>query len=303
MANIPAHQRPRTNLTRAVCRQMLALWIALALTACSTLSTAPDHSWENRLRGDAIALLGEIHDNPEHHRQRLNVLRRALMAGWRPAIAMEQFDRERQTDIDRARRERPHDAQYVLDLAGLSTSTRSNWNWDFYRPFVELALEFNVPLIAANLSNADIRKVVREGYPAVFDSETLQMLGLNTSLPESLQTAQASAIAIGHCGALPPKMIPAMARGQFARDAVMASIISQHAAQGVVLLAGNSHVRRDIGVARWLSPALKTRTFAVGYLERDLDTTSNAAFDAVVLTAAKARTDPCIDFKKRLLPP
>ena len=51
-------------------------------------------------------------------------------------------------------------------------------------------------------------------------------------------------------------MWPLMARAQFARDAVMARALAAHAERGVVLLAGNGHVRRDIGVPRWLaSPA------------------------------------------------
>jgi len=46
-----------------------------------------------------------VHDNAALHRDRLDVLRRAVAhAGWRPAIAMEQFDIDRQPDIERARR-------------------------------------------------------------------------------------------------------------------------------------------------------------------------------------------------------
>ena len=49
-------------------------------------------------------------------------------------------------------------------------------------------------------------------------------------------------------------MWPRMAQAQFARDAVMAEVLRRSAPQGggVVLLAGNGHVRRDIGVPRWL---------------------------------------------------
>ena len=290
--------------------RIAALLLTLMLTACA--ATPVQHAWEDRLRGDAIALLGELHDNAEHHRQRLAVLRRAFAAGWRPAIAMEQFDRERQVDIDRARRERPRDAQHVINLATQSSgATRGNWNWDFYRPFVELALEYEVPLIAANLSSADTSKVVREGFAALFDAGQLKSLGLDQPIPLEpipldMQAAQAREIDTGHCNALPAKMLPAMARGQMARDAVMALILSQHTAvnerrtPGVVLIAGNGHVRRDIGVPRWLAPALRARTIAVGYLEHGGASALEAAFDAVVRTAAAERTDPCIEFKKRM---
>ena len=282
-----------------------SLCLAAALAGCAAIM--PRHHWEDRLQGDAIVLLGEIHDNAEHHQQRLKVLRRALSAGWRPAIAMEQFDRERQADIDRARHEKPRDAQHVINVAGLSTGASrgsgNNWHWDYYRPFVALALEYDVPLIAANLSSADTNKVVRGGLPAVFSAKSMRALGLSTPVPPDMQAAQEREIDIGHCSALPPHMLPAMARGQLARDAVMASIVSTHAAQGLVLLAGNGHVRRDIGMPRWLNSAQLARTFAVGFLEHDRTAASDTSFDAVVQTAAAERPDPCVEFKKRLKPP
>ena len=212
----------RRQITITIRHLLPGLWLAATLTSCAAIT--PGHDWENRLRGDAIVLLGEIHDNAEHHRQRLEIVRRAFSAGWRPAIAMEQFDRERQTDIDRARRERPHDAQHVINLAGLSASARNNWHWDSYRPFVELALEYGVPLIAANLSNADISKVVRSGLPAVFDAESMQALGFSVPISPALQAAQERGIDIGHCSALPPHILPSMACGAGAWRCMRAAV-------------------------------------------------------------------------------
>jgi uncharacterized iron-regulated protein len=68
--------------------------------------------WDHRLRGNAVVLLGEVHDNARQHELRSTALQRAFAAGWRPAIAMEQFDLDRQADIDRARRERPGDVAH-----------------------------------------------------------------------------------------------------------------------------------------------------------------------------------------------
>ena len=278
---------------------VVALLLAGSLAGCATVPSSD--VWENRLRGDAIALLGEVHDNAEHHRQRLEILRRAFAAGWRPAIAMEQFDRERQEDIDRARIEKPRDAQHVIDLATAPKAARGgNWQWNFYRPFVELALEYEVPLIAANLSNAEAGQVVREGYAAVFDAAQVKSLGLHATVPAELQAAQEREIDVGHCNVLPAKALPAMVRGQFARDAVMASIVNQHASRGVVLLAGNGHVRRDIGVPRWLNASARARTLAVGFLEAGGSSQRDSAFDTLVRTVAVERVDPCLAFKQRM---
>ena len=266
---------------------------ALALFLCACTTVVPSAGWESRLRGDAVVQLGEVHDNAEQHRLRLAVLQRAIDAGWRPAIVMEQFDRERQPDIDRARRERPLDAGHVVDLAG-----GRGWNWDFYRPVVELALRHRLPLVAGDLSNADTTKVVRGGYPAVFDAAAVATLELDRPIAADWQAAQEREIDAGHCHALPATLWPRMARAQFARDAVLAAALSGHADQGAVLIAGNGHVRRDIGVPRWLALDPR-RLLSVAFLEDGDDATPTAAFDAVVRTAPAERSDPCAAFEKR----
>jgi len=53
----------------------------------------------------AGGVLGEIHDNAAQHAVRAQALEQLLQAGLRPALAFEQFDRERQSDIDRVRKQ------------------------------------------------------------------------------------------------------------------------------------------------------------------------------------------------------
>jgi uncharacterized iron-regulated protein len=270
-----------------------AVFLALAAILAACAGDPGRAPWEPRLSGDAIVLLGEVHDNAEQHRLRLELLRRAFVAGWRPAVAMEQIDRERQADVERARRERPDDAQHVIDLA----APAAGWSWDLYRPYVALALAYDVPLVAANLSAADAKRIVRGGLADVFDPAGLARLGLDRKVPSDWQAAQEREIDAGHCHALPRTSWPAMARVQFARDAVMADVLREHAPRGVVLLAGNGHVRRDLGVPRWLSPAEQARAFAVGFLEEG-DETAAGAYDAVVYTARAERPDPCAAFQR-----
>jgi uncharacterized iron-regulated protein len=274
--------------------RLAGLCIAAAVASCAT--TVPVQPWEPRLGGDAIVLLGEVHDNAAQHRLRLDLLRRALAAGWRPAIVMEQFDVERQADIDRARREQPRDAQYLIDRAATRAARPGEgWNWAFYRPYVALALEYDVPLLAANLADADTRRIVRGGLAASFDAERLAALGLDRPVASDLQQAQEREIDRGHCSALPAALWPRMAQAQFARDAVMADVLRHHSQRGAVLLAGNGHVRRDLGVPRWLG-AEAPRLFTVGLLEHDDTQTPPGAFDATLRTEVAERPDPCARF-------
>jgi len=288
-------------MSRSTARGALYLALATLLAAlCGAVDTeSAPFPWEDRLRGDAIVLLGEVHDNPVQHRLRLEVLRRAFEAGWRPAIAMEQFDREQQVAIERARMERPLDADYLIEKVATEHGKSINgWNWEYYRPYVALALQYGVPLLAANLSRHDAQKVIELGYSAVFDDPMEHLLGLDRQRP-SLLEAQENEIDLGHCHALPRAQLPAMARAQAARDAVMAGILREHAAQGVVLLAGDGHARRDIGVPTWFEPPTLARVFAVGFLECGDTAPPSSAFDAVVSADTVPRPDRCATLRRR----
>lgn len=286
----------RRSIARGVLLFALATPLA-ALGGAADTGSGP-FPWEDRLRGDAIVLLGEVHDNPIQHSLRLQVLRRAFEAGWRPAIAMEQFDREHQVDIEQARLERPRDADYLIEKAAPEHGKSMNgWNWEYYRPYVALALQYGVPLLAANLSRKDAQKAIELGYSAVFDDAMEQLLGLDRQRPE-LQQAQENEIDAGHCHTLPKELLPAMARAQLARDAVMAGVLRDHAAQGAVLLAGDGHARRDMGVPNWFDPTRLARVFTVGFLERDDPGRPASAFDAVVITEGAPRPDQCAKLRR-----
>jgi uncharacterized iron-regulated protein len=282
-------------MRRSIARGALLLALATPLAVlCDAVRTeSVPFPWEDRLRGDAIVLLGEVHDDPVHHSLRLEVLKRAFEAGWRPAIAMEQFDREHQADIERARMERPLDENYLIEKAATEHGKSINgWNWEYYRPYVALALQYDVPLLSANLSRSDAQKILELGYSAVFDDSMEHLLGLDRQLT-SLLLVQENEIDIGHCHALRKELLPAMARAQVARDAVMAGVLREHAARGVVLLAGDGHARRDIGVPTWFDLPTLARVFAVAFLERGDPAPPASAFDAVVTTDAAPRPDQC----------
>ena len=211
---------------------------------------------------------------------------------------MEQFDREHQADIDRARATRPLDADYLIEQASTRHDKQgAGWNWDYYRPYVALALEHHLPLLAANLSRSDAEQIVHHGYGAVFDAVTLRDLELQQA-PPGLRSSQEQEVEEGHCHALPKDLLPEMARAQMARDAVMAAVLRAHAANGVVLLAGDGHVRRDLGVPRWLGAAALPRVLSVGFLERGVTDPPIEAFSEVIVTEAAARADPCAALRR-----
>ncbi|MCO4890952.1 ChaN family lipoprotein [Cupriavidus sp. WGtm5] len=265
----------------------LAAAVAVLSAGCAAPGPAPS-ALSAAFAGKSYVLLGEVHDNAAGQQQRLEALTRAIEQGWRPAIAMEQFDRERQADIDRARRERPRDADYLIAQAGGGA-----WQWPLYQPVVALALQYDLPLVAANLSRADAAKIVRGGLDRLFSADERQQLGLTGALPPDLVAAQTAVLDRGHCGNFPKAMLPGMLAAQAARDAVMAQALRPYAGRGAVLIAGNGHVRRDVGVPRWLGGDAG-QALSIGYVE---NAPEEGKFDRAVVVPAVERKDPCLQAK------
>lgn len=254
----------------------------VALGACGHLAKQdPDQQrLSDAVLSRPIVLLGEVHDNAGQHALRARALRALLASGARPALLMEQFDRERQADIDRVMAQPGATADDVIRAAG---AQGTGWAWPLYRPFVALALEFRLPLIAANVSRADVRRVAQEGLAAT---------GFDASVPARITSYQTHTILASHCGMLNEAQAGRMATAQVARDQFMARLLNEYSARGAVLLAGNGHVRNDVGVPAWLPAAVRQRSVGIGLLEHG--EAGAAAYDHVITTAAPpARPDPC----------
>lgn len=280
----------------------LAMAVALPLVGCRQLSVASPaaaattatavaadarrvDALVEAMRPHAVVLLGEVHDNAVLHELRARALRRLVAGGARPALLLEQFDRERQADIDRAAARPGATADEVIAAATAGRpQAMQGWQWEFYRPYIALALAYRLPLVAANVSRDDARRIAAAGLPAAGAADA--------AVPADIVAAQADAIVAGHCGLIDASQAGGMVAAQVARDRFMARSIESNAARGAVLLAGNGHVRADIGVPRWLTPATRARSVSIGLLEDDSGVAA-AGYDAVVTVPPQPRTDPC----------
>lgn len=270
-------------------RAALLLLPMLAAGALQACVHAPAPAPQGAVDPPEVLLLGEVHDSAPGHAARLERLQERLTADWRPAIAMEQFDREQQGALDAAMRDCADAACVIARVA----PEKSGWHWDYYAPVIALALDHDLPLYAANLSRADASKVVRDGFKAALSPALVAAYHLD-ALPPALVAAQETEVRDSHCGQLPEAMVGPMARAQIARDVVMAQTLREHASTGAVLVAGNGHVRRDIGVPYWLRQA-GLAPFAVGFVEPG---SSADSFDETVSIPKVERPDPCAAFGK-----
>lgn len=273
----------RTPRRVRVRRSAMRRWLAGgALGALVGACAHPPPATELHLERPVV-LLGEVHDNEVQHALRLRAFEDRLATGARPALVMEQFDRERQPVIDGLRVQQPApDADALIAAAG-----GGGWEWRHYRPFVALALEHDLPLVAANVSREEARRVMSAG---------LQASGFSAAVAPDVLDALAREIEDSHCGLVDTATARRMALAQVARDQAMAAAVEEHAGRGVLLLAGNGHVRTDAGVPLWLSPATRARSEAIGLLE--IGARERGRFDRVLWTVTQARPDPCAGMRR-----
>ena len=238
-----------------------------------------------------VWLMGEVHDNPQVHEARYKLIADKVKAGWRPAIAMEQFDREHQGLL--------RTAQDECTTAACITSKPwvEKWQWELYEPLIQLALDYKLPLLAVNVSRKDTGKIVQGGYAAALDPDTIEQYHLDKPLRAELAAQHRNNIVVGHCNMLPASVADKMILAQVSRDVWMAKVIEQQATErDVILIAGNGHVQKDVGVIQWLPVTLQKTTTVHGFIENQQGGGASE-FDVVHRVPEFQREDPFGAFK------
>jgi uncharacterized iron-regulated protein len=248
-------------------------------------------------------LVGEVHDNPEHHAIQREILEYASTGERKPALAMEQFDVQHQAGIDQAR---ARAGASPLEVADAGRFDRRGWNWPLYEPLVAVALSKHLSMVALNLSRPDAQKVSAQGFVALGAGRTDE-LALEKTWNAQRERQMQDEIAEGHCNQLPAAVLPKLVLAQRARDATMADALLEHAAEGAVAILGNGHAAADTGVPIYLAQrAPAAKVFSLGLIEVEsghetpgdyLPKEGGRQFDAVWFTRRADREDPCKDFK------
>lgn len=254
-------------------------------------------------------LLGEKHDNPDHHAIQARMIRALTAAGRRPAVAFEMFTPSQTRALGRYLVAHPRDAAGIGEAVNWKAS---GWPaWPIYEPIAQAALDAGLSIVAANLDNDRVRAVSRQGVAAL-DAAFVRRHALDQPLPAAVRDAMAEDIRDSHCGHAPEDRVGAMIGAQRARDGQMAeALLTAPGNDGAVLIAGDGHVRNDFGVpfyVRRIDPA--ARIVSVALIEMDAKRTDvesyakrfggRLPFDYVWFTPAVDDEDPCEKFRKSL---
>jgi uncharacterized iron-regulated protein len=249
-------------------------------------------------------LLGEQHDNPDHHRLQAKLVAAVVHAGLRPTVALEMLEPDDDAIVSRYR------AEPGATAAGLGPALaweKSGWPpWAEYQPIADVAFQAGLPLVSANLPRALVRSIAHEGVLALPPGDVAR-LGLDQPLAPATESALEDELRGSHCGQLPEKMVAPMALAQRARDGQMASRMLSFQGK-VFLVAGAGHARTDRGVpARLRAARPDAKILSIGFVEVDASKTtpdSYAArfgavrlpFDFVWFTPRAKDDDPCAGF-------
>lgn len=280
------------------------LWSPAAATLVS------DAQLTMMLADARIVLLGEQHDNPDHHRLQAFVLERMGEIGRRPVMVFEMIDRDRQQAVDACRAARRCRA---ADLAAAAEWNERGWpDWQLYAPVLSQVTDQELLVVAGGLGREQIRAVVQSGNDAL-DPDLRERLDVDAKLSLKTREAMVEEIRVSHCGHPPQQLINGMVTAQRLKDAYMASQLAATQTSGTtVLIAGNGHTRNDWGVPAHLQRMVPSAArLSIAFLEvRDeltdpsdyaqLFGASALPFDLVWFTARVDETDPCEQFKEQL---
>jgi uncharacterized iron-regulated protein len=277
----------------------------------------------------AITLLGEVHDNPDHHKMRAGLVlairlhsrggdlhgvpEGCLAEG---AFVMEHID-QKQEDV----------AMLFLGCAWWHVEcsfandllTRMGWDtsgWPpakIYYPLFQSIINARWYLKAGNPGNAIVRRISKEGLGAV-DQDTVRSFKLDEPLDSALSDALLTELEASHCGLMPKTAFGNMAVAQRFKDANMADVALKAVESygSAIVFAGNGHVRSDRGIPYYLKQRAPDRkVISVAFVEVEdgrvdpatyvpRDPAGKPATDYVAFAAPAQREDPCEGMRARM---
>ena len=234
-----------------------------------------------RLAQAPRVLIGEQHDNPDHHALQRWLLQ--SMAQYRPqgSLLLEMLEPAQQVKVDHVRSQDPlpPDLAQALDW-------RQGWDWRFYGPIVRDAFAQGDPVLAANLDRDEMKEIYRTRP---------ELSGMRSNAP-AVRESLLEEVREGHCGMLPESQLPSMLAVQQQRDRRMAQRLLAAPAPAL-LLAGGHHVRKDVGIPLHLADLGAEKGTMVLMLAQVGEEVGPQTADFVWFTAALPKKDYCADLR------
>jgi uncharacterized iron-regulated protein len=234
--------------------------------------------------GADVIIIGEVHDNAEHHQLQAEIITFLEPA----AVVFEMLNAEQAGLITPQKLTDP-------ELGKILGWEDAGWpDFAIYAPVFaasQRALVYGAtpPIVAAMQARNDIADAF---------GDAADQFGLTTALSQTEQNEREAGMQDSHCGALPPEILPWFVDQQRFRDATFARETLNALAQSggpVVVITGNGHARTDWGMPVYLAAAAPdVVVMSVGQITTDQ---VDAPFDLWRVTSSVPRPDPCAAFE------
>lgn len=122
----------------------------------------------DRLAGKAIVLLGEVHDDPGHHRWQHNVMAALQSRNGKTMVGLEMVPRRLQSVLDAWSAGELDEATF---LEQVEWSTVWGYDPQMYLPLLYFARDNRLPIVALNVDRELIGQVAAGGWDALDDSD------------------------------------------------------------------------------------------------------------------------------------
>lgn len=244
----------------------------------------PDDVAEAMKSADVV-ILGEIHDNPQHHL----VQKDALTIVSPSAVVWEMVTEEGAQRLAQKAASNPEELAKILKWAEMGWPPLS-----MYYPVFQAT---DAPVYGAMVPRTAARAAMERGAATALGADAARY-GLTVPLPAAEQSAREADQLASHCNAMPESALPQLVAIQRLRDAVLTrAVLRAYDETGgpVAVITGNGHARKDRGIPTFLSrlrPGLKV--FVLGQSE---DGIVYGEFDAVIDSPSVEREDPCLAFE------
>lgn len=236
-----------------------------------------------RLAGPSRLIVGEQHDNPDHHQLQLWLLQALGERRPQGSLLLEMLTPDQQSRVDDIRRA----STLPADLPG-ALNWQSGWDWNLYGPIVRFVLTQPYPLLAANLDSLEVRTVYAK--PPTLNGRLSNAPSVKDELLAQINDS--------HCGLLPTSQMPAMLAVQQQRDRRMAKRLLS-APMPSLLFAGAYHARKDVGVPIHVLDLGEPEAPTVLMLAEQGGEVTPAMADYVWYTPATPAQDYCAEMRKQ----
>jgi uncharacterized iron-regulated protein len=275
--------------------------------------------WQT-IREGGVVLLGEVHDNPQHHLVREDILWPrwdvgVSTGGLRAGAVFEHIRADQKPSLERFYDQATHSRGLwtAVDLLKELGWQDSAWpSAAMFEPLFAGALWAKMPILPGDAAHGRMKALARGDHSGLTEAE-LALIKVGEDIPQPLVDALNEELVASHCGLMPASAFGSMNIAQRFRDAHLArALIDAAGANGAAfLLAGNGHVRTDRGVpwyVRRMAPQRKAVAVtlleaqpgehgAASYLPRDPD--GKVATDYALFTPRTERPDPCQQMREQ----